>query len=128
MTGCGRKERLHASAVGIDDRAVLLTGAGGGGKSSSALHCLCDGMQFAGDDYVVAQLQPEPRVFPIYSSAKVNHDNRENFPQLAELIVHEGGGQEKTIFQLYPTRQQQVKSEHWMHSFQNISKTIKKPY
>ncbi len=105
MTG---RQLLHAAAVGIDDRAVLLTGAGGSGKSSSALHCLCDGMQFAGDDYVVAQLQPEPLVFPIYSSAKVNHDNRESFPELAELIVHEGGGQEKTIFQLYPAKQQHI--------------------
>jgi len=105
MTG---RQLLHAAAVGINDRAVLLTGSGGSGKSSSALHCLCDDMEFVGDDYVVAQLKPEPLVFPIYSSAKVNHDNRESFPQLAGLIVHQGGSQEKTIFQLYPARKSQL--------------------
>lgn len=102
------RQLLHAAAVGTEDGAVLLTGAGGSGKSTTALAGLCEGMDFAGDDYVVTQLHPEPRVYPIYSSAKVNNDNHDSFPFLNHLIVHEGNGLEKTIYQLYPDRKSQI--------------------
>lgn len=102
------RQLLHAAAVGTEDGAILLTGAGGSGKSTTALTGLCEGMDFAGDDYVVTQLHPEPRVYPIYSSAKVNNDNQDSFPSLKNLIVHKGNGPEKTIYQLYPERKNQV--------------------
>jgi len=64
---------LHAAAVGraSADRAVLLVGRGGSGKSSSALACLRAGWDYLGDDYVLVTLRPEPRVHCVYQSAKV---------------------------------------------------------
>ena len=99
---------LHAAAIGTENGAVLLAGAGGSGKSTTALAGLSEEMDFAGDDYVVAQLHPEPCVYPIYSSAKVNSDNQDSFPLFNHLIVHDGNGPEKTIYQLYPDKKSQI--------------------
>jgi len=43
---------LHAACVGLRNRAVLLMGASGAGKSTVALHCLFAGMQFLAEDSV----------------------------------------------------------------------------
>ena len=47
-----RKEQLvHASAVGTPDGGVLMVGAGGAGKSTSALACLESDLKYLGDDH-----------------------------------------------------------------------------
>jgi hypothetical protein len=48
---------LHAACVGQDGCGVLLIGASGSGKSTVALHCLLDGMDFLSEDgvFVVPQ-------------------------------------------------------------------------
>lgn len=47
---------LHATAVGLDGRAVLLTGASGSGKSSLALELLARGATLVADDRVILSL------------------------------------------------------------------------
>jgi HPr kinase/phosphorylase len=44
---------LHASAVSWEDRAVLLTGASGSGKSSVSLQLMALGARLVGDDRVI---------------------------------------------------------------------------
>lgn len=46
---------LHASAVAIDGRAVLITGASGSGKSGLALTLMAYGAALVSDDRVVLQ-------------------------------------------------------------------------
>jgi hypothetical protein len=43
---------LHAACVGRGDRGVLLMGSSGSGKSTVALHCLLQGMDFVSEDSV----------------------------------------------------------------------------
>jgi hypothetical protein len=42
---------VHGGAVGIADGGVLLAAKGGSGKSTTAMLCANDDMQYAGDDY-----------------------------------------------------------------------------
>ncbi|MCU0756339.1 MAG: hypothetical protein MUE46_14640 [Xanthomonadales bacterium] len=62
----------HAAAVGLGDEGVLLAGAGGSGKSTSALACLAAGWAFLGDDYCRVRATPEPAAARLYRSAKID--------------------------------------------------------
>lgn len=78
---------LHAGAVGDESGGVLLAGKGGAGKSTLALAALAGGMRFIGDDYVLAQLEPEPRVLNLYRSAKLEMAHlRRGLPSLEPLL------------------------------------------
>ena len=85
MEASGR-QLVHAAAVGTDEGALLITGRGGVGKSTTALACLEAGMHFLGDDYVVVSLEPEPRVYRLYGSAKLTAAQLRRFPDLARLV------------------------------------------
>ena len=78
MEASGR-QLVHAAAVGTDEGALLITGRGGVGKSTTALACLEAGMQFLGDDYVVVGLDPEPQVYRLYGSAKLTSNSSSAF-------------------------------------------------
>lgn len=104
--GC---QLLHAAAVGYQDGAVLITGKGGVGKSTTALACLASGMLYAGDDYVIVRLDPEPRVYSIYNTAKLNADSAARFPQFQPLITnHPIATDEKAVIGLFPERKSQI--------------------
>lgn len=73
---------VHAGAVEIDGRAVLLVGRGGSGKSTTALACAQAGFGFLGDDLcVVEPADPASgeaaKVHAIYGTAKLCADSRE---------------------------------------------------
>lgn len=69
----------HTAAVGNADAAVLLTGKGGSGKSTTVLSCLQAGFNYIGEDYCV--LAPETKtVYSIYQSAKWTRHTRQLFP------------------------------------------------
>lgn len=100
--GC---QLLHAACVGTDRGAALITGKGGVGKSTTALTCLAHGMRYVGDDYLVVRLDPQPRAYSLYATAKLHHDNSKRFPAHAELIINaDRGDDEKAVLQLYPER------------------------
>lgn len=94
---------MHGAAVGNDDGAILLVGRGGVGKSGTALSCLLSGMRFAGDDYVVVGLEPEPVVHALYASAKLHWDQLAHYPALrAHLLPGTRDDDEKASVLLYP--------------------------
>ena len=94
---------LHAAAIGTRDGALLLTGRGGIGKSSTALAGLQQGMFFSGDDYVVVGLDPEPVVYPLYGAAKVNRDQLGHYEKFLPYLTNPAGDAgEKAIFELLP--------------------------
>jgi hypothetical protein len=104
--GC---QLLHAAAVGDDAGAVLITGKGGVGKSTTALSCLNDGLRYLGDDYVVVQLDPVPRAHSLYSTAKLNRDQMTRFPRLADLVGNRDRADgDKAVMFLYPERRGQI--------------------
>jgi len=101
---------LHGAAVGDENGGLLLPGKGGAGKSTSALACVVHGMRYAGDNYVVAGLHPQPTVFNLYQTATITVENlSRRFPHLEDTIGGYTGaaGRDKAILHLagaYPDR------------------------
>jgi hypothetical protein len=63
---------LHGGAVSLNDRAVLLVGPGGSGKSSTVGTCFLNGMEVCGDDLViVGGIEPYITVYALYNSIKL---------------------------------------------------------
>ena len=94
---------MHAGAVARRGDGLLLAGRGGSGKSTAALACLLAGLDFLGDDYVLARASRPPEVFNLYGSAKLELGNLEaRFGPLAGAVVGrtETAGQGKAILML----------------------------
>ena len=62
LTGDG-PHIVHASAVSVDGRGLLITGASGSGKSSLALQLIALGATLVSDDRVVLQTRREGGLF-----------------------------------------------------------------
>ncbi|HEY4404766.1 MAG TPA: glycosyltransferase [Xanthobacteraceae bacterium] len=107
------RQLLHAAVVGTDQGGVVITGRGGAGKSTAALLCLEAGLAYLGDDYVVIALDPEPRAYSLYCTAKLNDEQAANFPGLLPLREPRTGQThaepEKTVFRLHPARADRIR-------------------
>ena len=80
--------QVHAGAVGTPEGGVLLTGKSGSGKSTSTLATLDSPLRYAGDDYVVVALEPEPWVHSLYSSGKLMADHVMRLPFLTPALAN----------------------------------------
>jgi len=76
---------IHAAAVGHPDGGVLLAGAAGSGKSTTSLACLRAGLGYAGDDYVLVDVE-RAYVHSLYSSAKLEWENLDRHPRLFQAV------------------------------------------
>ena len=65
---------LHAAAIGLRGRGVLLAGRGGAGKSTLALACLGRGFDYVADDYCLLSATPQPTAYGLYRTAKWKKD------------------------------------------------------
>ena len=82
-----KKAIVHAAAVGISDRAILIVGKSGYGKSSTALRCLEGGLKYYGDDVcVVSSDDKKAYVHGLYSSGKAFTHDMHHFSSLAAAI------------------------------------------
>jgi hypothetical protein len=107
--GC---QLVHAAAVGVGDRALLVVGKGGLGKSSTALACLEEGFEFLGDDYVIVRPGPTPTVYSLYATAKINREDIERFAALKpHLYRTEVPPDEKAVLFLHPHFRAQLRTE-----------------
>src|SRR3989442_1436523 len=79
---------LHAGAVGEPSGGVLIAGRSGSGKSTTTLACLHSDLSYAGDDFVLATLEPSPFVHSLSSSAKLEPENLPRFPELRSAICN----------------------------------------
>ena len=100
---CGERGRLlvHGGAVGDERGGVLLAGAGGAGKSTTALLCALSGMQYLGDDYCALGMDEPPQVYGVYGTGKVAW---EDDPRFERFGLTSGGGlrseEDKALFYL----------------------------
>jgi len=78
------KYLFHGAAVGGPDGGVLILGAGGSGKSTTALACLEDGMAYAGDDRCLLSMEGSPHVYSLYGTAKLMDISQ--FPTFAPVL------------------------------------------
>ena len=94
------RQLVHAAAVGCGGRGVLIPGRGGSGKSSTSLACLLAGMDFVADDYLALALDPEPRAYRLYSTAKLDPRSLILYPDLAARCrtVHQPGFDKVVLF------------------------------
>lgn len=96
---------LHAGAVGLPGRgAVLLAATGGGGKSNTFLACLASSsLQLLGEDFVAVDGAAAPRVWSLFSTAKLHAADVARFPALAgEATGSQEGPGGKVLFDLAP--------------------------
>jgi hypothetical protein len=79
-------QQVHSGAVGLPDGGLLLVGKGGSGKSTTSLVSLTSQLRYAGDDYAMVSLAPQPWVHSLYSSGKVHPDNLTRVPHLLPAL------------------------------------------
>jgi len=94
------RQLVHAAAVGQGDRAVLIPGRGGSGKSSTSIACLLGGLDFIADDYLAVAMDPEPRVYRLYSTAKLDPLSLNLYPDLLTRcrVVYQEGFDKVVLF------------------------------
>ncbi len=74
--------RVHGGAVGRADGGVLIAGAGGSGKSHTAIACLDSNLFYASDDHCLFRLKDGLAVASMYSTAKLFFADLHRFPFL----------------------------------------------
>ena len=94
---------LHAAAVGLHDKGVLIIGKGGSGKSNTAISCLESDLYYAADDYCLLSFNPEPEVHSLYATGKLFFEDVKsyNFLKDINLTLQDKSG-DKALFFLYP--------------------------
>jgi len=96
---------VHSAAVATEHGGVLLTGVGGSGKSTTALLCLLDGMDYLGDDWCIMEGGKPPTIHSLYNSAKLHYDNLHRVPELQRVVAEQDGARdEKAVAFLHADR------------------------
>lgn len=90
---------VHAALVARGGAGVLVPGVSGSGKSTTALGCVVQGLDYLGDDFV--GIEPTTAGFlghSLYDTACLARDGLARFPGLQALAVDDGfPGEEKPI-------------------------------
>jgi hypothetical protein len=91
----------HAGAIGNHNGALLLTGKGGSGKSTTVLSCVREGMDYIGEDHSILEWKKEPAVWSLYHSAKLNRQTRNIFPSLDAPIANPDSAEKEKALLYY---------------------------
>lgn len=89
----------HAGCIARDERAVLLVGKGGSGKSTCALTCLSAGFEYVADDYCVLALTANgPEAYGLYATGRLDPEHLDaRLPELRTRAVRDSAGK-ATVF------------------------------
>lgn len=77
---------IHAASVALHDKAVLIVGQSGAGKTSIAMACAGQGWDYLGDDAVIVKAAPA-RVGSLYSSARLRSDTFNHHPEIMKACL-----------------------------------------
>ena len=83
-----RAQLIHAAGLAYDGSGLLLTGAGGSGKSTTTAAAIASGWQTAGDDFVLVENTSWPLIHSIYDTVKLAGMALEVVPDMAKLAVN----------------------------------------
>lgn len=90
---------VHAAAISKQDKAILLVGRAGAGKSTLAYRSTQAGWRFLGDDLVALSSSPSPKVLSLYSTVKLWNDHGDSMlPSVLVKKWQEKNG--KAVFRL----------------------------
>ena len=85
------RQMVHGGAIGTETGGVLLGGKGGSGKSTTALASLDSSLLYAGDDYTLVTMEPQPFIHSLYNTAKVKGEaDLKRFPWMTSRICNGG--------------------------------------
>jgi hypothetical protein len=74
---------LHAGCVSFDNKAVLIVGRSGKGKSSTSVQCLIDGLDYLSDDYILVDMNGEkPIAYSLFNTGKLKNNHIERFSKI----------------------------------------------
>lgn len=95
---------IHAGAVGVKDKGVLLVGKGGSGKSTTALRCLKHhSLYYLADDYCLLDFEPPIQIHSVYCSGKLDPVQVEASSSLKLSLYNSHRlRNEKALFLLFP--------------------------
>jgi len=105
---------LHAAAVGINGKGVILVGKGGSGKSSAALSCLDSALSYSADDYCLLSFRPEPTINSLFATGKINFEDINRFDFLLPSLQNMEGCKtrnEKSLFFLHDRYDEKILRE-----------------
>lgn len=89
---------VHAAAVGVNGRGVLIIGRSGAGKSTTGLQCLLHGLDYLGDDYVALSGNQPTTVHHLFRGCKVMDDALDRLPALRpHVLMHHGASGKNVI-------------------------------
>ena len=104
----------HASAVGTERGAVVLTGRGGAGKTTTTLASVGAGLRFVGDNYVLLALEDSGGVSAhgLYGTAKLWPQTLDRLPDVGPFIAtHDVAPDEKLILDVTRYRPESITAE-----------------
>jgi hypothetical protein len=92
-------EAIHAAMIGVDGRGVLIAGGSGRGKTTSAVDCLANGLDFLGDDTVAISPGGAGGFtgYSLYASARVHPVQLSRWPGLLSHWVPPGPDDDKAM-------------------------------
>ena len=83
---------IHAAAVGVDGRCLVLPATSGAGKSTTALTAAAHGLDFLADDLCLVAVSG-PTAFAPFALAKLEEDAFARLPSLRSAVVSTTAGQ-----------------------------------
>lgn len=93
---------VHAGAVGVGERGVLIAGLGGAGKSTLAVACVEAGMGYVADDYVLLVDGNPARAHGLYGTARLDRRSLGHVPELRSAARFDG--EDKALLDLAAAR------------------------
>jgi len=94
---------IHGAVVGTEASSVLITAKGGSGKTTTALACFLEGMNYLSDDYVAIDCETR-MAYSLFNSAMLTNDNLVRFPVFDAHVQN-------------PTRAESIKALVYLHQF-----------
>jgi hypothetical protein len=88
---------VHAAAVATAHGGALLAGRGGSGKSTTAMLCVEQGFDYAGDDYAGVTAEDVPHAHTLFTSAKLSASSLDWLPFLRPALRIAPHGDEKGV-------------------------------
>lgn len=95
---------VHGAMIGIGERGALITAKGGSGKSSTALACLLEGMEYLADDYGAVHIGNTLTAYSLYASMKIRSREMKDFQQTLHDPVSG-----KTVAFIHPNFPKQIR-------------------